>query len=372
MRVAVLGGGNGGCACAGHLALNGHRVRLFSRNSDIVRTITESGGLQVEGPIVNGRASLEYCGNDLSAAVDGADVVMLVVPATAHDYYARHLAPLLDEDQVVFLNPGHTGGAFHFSHVARRHGLRVPFVTEANTLTYACRLVGPARIAIYNVAPVLVATLPSRYGGEAYGVLQDLYEGITRAAHVLETSLVNLNAVLHPPGMLLNAGWIERVQGEFYYYYEGTTPSVGTLMEALDAERRAVAEAYGVASRSFLDYFCESGYTTVDARDSGSFYRALRESAANRWVKAPQSIDHRYLNEDVPYGLVPMSELAGLAGVKTPVMDALIALCGVLVRRDYWSEGLTLDRMGLSGMTAEDLLSYVVDERRRTQHEAAE
>ncbi len=45
---------------------------------------------------------------------DGADLVMLVVPSVAHEYYARALAPLIDGSVPIFINPGHTGGGLHF------------------------------------------------------------------------------------------------------------------------------------------------------------------------------------------------------------------------------------------------------------------
>ena len=50
---------------------------------------------------------------------------------------------------------------------------------------------------------------------------------------------------MHPPGVLLNAGRIERSRGEFYFYDEGVTPGVVDAIMALDAERRAVAAALG-------------------------------------------------------------------------------------------------------------------------------
>ena len=61
----------------------------------------------------------------------------------------------------------------------------------------------------------------------------------------LACGLSALNPVVHPPGVLLNAGRIERSRGEFYFYDEGVTPGVVRAIMALDAERRAVAAALG-------------------------------------------------------------------------------------------------------------------------------
>jgi opine dehydrogenase len=87
----------------------------------------------------------------------------------------------------------------------------------------------------------------------------------------------------------------------------------------------------------------------------------MRESAPNRWIRGPRSLDHRYLHEDVGWGLVPWSELGRALGVPTPVMDALITLGSALNDRDYRAEGLTLERLGLAGKRPEELAGYLRD-----------
>jgi opine dehydrogenase len=83
--------------------------------------------------------------------------------------------------------------------------------------------------------------------------------------------------------------------------------------------------------------------------------RAINESEPNRTIKAPAVLDHRYLKEDVGFGLLPMAEIGRLMDVKTPVIDALVTLASVINQADYRSEGLTLDKMGLTGITAKGL-----------------
>jgi len=79
------------------------------------------------------------------------------------------------------------------------------------------------------------------------------------------------------------------------------------------------------------------------------------QSEPNRTIKSPPSLDHRYLKEDVGFGLVPMVEIGKLLGAKTPVMDALITLASTALRTDFRTEGLTLEKMGLADATAETL-----------------
>jgi opine dehydrogenase len=111
----------------------------------------------------------------------------------------------------------------------------------------------------------------------------------------------------------------------------------------------------------FYEIFWRAGYTTEAAARTRSAYQCLQESAPNRWVKGPKSLDHRYIHEDVGHGLVPMAEFGRMVGVATPLMDALIQVASVVNGIDYRTEGLTLDRMGLEGMKAADLERFLLE-----------
>jgi len=358
--IAVLGAGHGGCAAAADLGVRGYKVRLHARNAARLAPLRAQGGIMARG-VHSGLVPIEIMTTELAEAVRGADLIMLVVPSTAHEDYAGALAPLLDGSQPIFLNPGHTGGALHFLHALRRAGNRRPIkLCETVTLTYIARMEGPASVNIYSLTRRLrFAALPGRHGEEMFALVKPLYPDIVMATSVLETGFGNINAVFHPPGMIMNAGAIERSRGDFLFYREGITEAVGRVIAAVDAERIAVAAALEVPTVPFLDLFYEAGLTTKAARDSGSIARACEESAPNRAIKAPPSLDHRYVHEDVGYGLVPMAELGRLAGVGTPTIDALVRLAGVALGIDYRRDGLTLERLGISSKSPAELIRFV-------------
>ncbi|MGD9526518.1 NAD/NADP octopine/nopaline dehydrogenase family protein [Pseudonocardia sp.] len=359
--VAVLGAGNGGLAAAADLTLRGHTVRLFSRTPAPLDPVREAGGITLEGAAGSGLAVTELLTTDLAAAVSGADLVMLVVPATALAPYAALLAPHLTAGQPVFLNPGGTGGALALHAALRAEGFRGELrIAEVSTLTYACRTCGPAAVRISNVAPRLpFAAFPGRAAAQLHELVAPLYPAVRRCGSVLETGLANLNAVEHPPQILLNTGWVEHTRGDFYFYYEGTTPSVGRVIDAVDRERLALAAALGAPAVRFVDAFRDAGYTTPEAAATGSTYIAMQHSAANRWFRSPPSLDHRYVHEDVGHGLVPWTEWARLAGVPTPVMDGLVTLAGAATGRDYRRDGLTAARMGLAGIGTGGIVRFL-------------
>jgi opine dehydrogenase len=361
--VAVLGAGNGGCAAAADLGSRGYEVRLFNRSPDRLAAIAERGGIDKIGATGEGFVAVSVVTADLREAVAGADVVMLAVPISSYPFFARELAGLLDPHQPLFLNPGHMGGGLFLTREIRRLTGRTDVVTcEVSTLTYACRMTGPAAVNIISMTTDLpFAAFPGRSQAQLYDALAPLYPELSQATNVLETAFLDINAVEHPAQIICNAGWLEHTGGNYLFYYEGTTPSVAQVIDAVDTERMAVAAALGVATKPFADIFCQLGYTTAGAAAAGGAYAAMQESAPNRWIKAPPTLDHRYINEDVAWGLVPWSEIGREHAVPTPTMDALIVLAGALNGRDYRAEGLTPDRLGIAGLDAHAVRNLLMD-----------
>jgi opine dehydrogenase len=286
---------------------------------------------------------------------------MLVVPSSAHGHYAHALAPLIDGKVPIFLNPGHTGGGLHFLNELRGAGYRGPVkLCETVSLTYVTRMEGPATVGIYSyMRNHRFAALPGRHAAELFEMVQALYPEVIRASSVVETALANMNAVFHPPGMILNAGWIQRTDGNFLFYKEGITDAVGRVCSAVDDERMAVAKRLNVPAHPFLEHFYGSGLTTEQALRSGSIARACEESAPNQTIKSPSSLNHRYVHEDIGYGLVPYSAFGHLAGVPTPAIDAMVLLASIATGIDYATEGLTLEKMGLRGMNVAQLNHFI-------------
>lgn len=359
-EVAILGAGNGGCAAAADLSRRGFGVRLYGRPSERLNALRERGGIGLSGLLGEGFVPVGVITDELEQAVAGADVIVLTVPTSGLEHYARALVPLLEEGQVVMLNPGHMGGSLFVAQVARELGRPVPRLCETTTLTYACRMASATEVNVSGLASnLLFAALPASATDELYERVSPLFGALVKAGSVLETGLQDLNAVEHPAQTLMNVGWLEHTRGDYYFYFEGTTPSVARVIEAVDRERIALAAALGIPTRPFVEYFHDAGYTTAEAAATGSVYRAMQESGPNRWMKGPSSLDHRYIHEDVGWGLVPWIHLGRVLGVATPTMEALTVIASTANGIDYLRDGLTLERLGLGGLDAAGIARYV-------------
>jgi len=362
-KIAILGAGNGGCAAAADLTLRGYEVRLFSRSESTIAKLAKRGEIELVEAGVKKSAAPYFMSPHLPPVVQGVDLIVVAAPSVAHEYLARSLAGYLTDGQRILLNPGHTGGSLHFLNLLRTLGCRADIqLCETVTLTYICRMAEPGKVEVYRRTTNLrCAAFPAKYTADLVNEIQAVFPNIVAAENVLETGFSNINAIMHPAGMLGNAGWIEKTGGDFLWYREGVTPAIGAWIDAVDGERMAIVNSLGLKPLRFVDIFYQAGLTTAAARDSGSAYQAIHESEPNMTIKSPPSLDHRYIREDIGYGLVPMAEIGTLMGVRAPVMDALITLASKALGTEFRAEGLTLEKMGLANVHAEHLAKVLRD-----------
>jgi len=354
-KIAIIGAGNGGMAMAAHLALKGHEVNLYNRTPDKLIPIREQGGIFLEGS-VEGFGRLNKVTPDIAEAIDDVNVIMVTVPAVGHRDVARSCAPYLRDGQIIVLNPGRTGGALEFSQALYEFGARAEvIIAEASTFIYACRKAGPCTAHIFDVKKkVFVAALPSIKTGYVLDALYDVYPEFIAAESVLETSLNNIGAIFHPAPTLLNAARIETTGGAFEYYRDGISPSVAQIIQRMDDERIAVARALNVRCISALEWMKVS-YGV----EAGDLYSAIQQNEAYKGITAPAVANSRYIFEDVPCSLVPLSALGRLAGVATPTIDSIINLASVMTGTDYRAEGRTISKLGIDDMSMYEIYNYV-------------
>lgn len=373
--IAVLGAGHGGFGAAADLTLRGYSVRLYARNEERLAPVRAAGGIHIEG-VQNGFAEIDTVTTDIEEAVAGADLIMVILPAVAYPEYAKKLASVIGPDDIIFIDPGHTCGGIRFVQELRNAGYDGEVQTcETATITHGSRKKGSADTASTGapsaagdetsvMVPLYItnvgfAAFPGKNAKRLYELLKPLYPEIQLKSSVLETAFANLNAVFHPPGMIMNAGWVEFTQGDFLFYNEGITEAVGAVTEAIDQERMAVAEAWGVPVTSFLEIFYKANFTTKEAYESGSIHRACVESEPNRMAKCPPTLRHLYVDEDVGYGLVPIAAFGDVAHIETPAIDALVTLASLCNGVDYATEGMTLKSLGIEGMSVDELTRFI-------------
>jgi opine dehydrogenase len=353
VRFAVIAGGNGGLAMAGYLAYKGFSVNLYNRTQARIQSLIDDPRINLSGSI-EGAGTLNLVTSNLKEAIQETDIIMVTAPATGHYDLARLMAPYLDDGQIIVLNPGRTGGALEVYETLRSYGCKkCVIVAEAQTFIYACRATGPKSAKIFSVKQeVALAAIPVVHTKKVIKLLSGAYPQFTPAKNVFETSINNFGAIFHPAPTLLNSGHIER--GEtFEYYLEGITPSIGQILEQLDNERMRVATALGIKAISARQWL-EEAY----GAKGESIYEAIQNNPAYKGLTAPKGLNTRYIYEDVPYSLVPMSSIAGKLGLETPIIDTVIRLANIITGRNFLQEGRTVEKLGLKDMSASQIIEF--------------
>lgn len=355
MKIAVLGAGAGGTAIAFDCAFHGHEVRLFDfpQFPDNIRVIGEKKRIDAEGDI-SGSAEVAYAGHDIDETLKDAELVYVVGPAYSTEPFGKAVAGKLQPGQTVIVSPSSCGGALAFKQAA---GLALEDdsirVAETSTLHYAVRLLEPAHVRVFLKlkAGNLLAALPRRHTDDILRLISDVYPSMEPAQSVLQTSLQNANPIIHPAVTLANSARIEGTGGDFLFYEEGVSDSTGRMIEAVDQERIALGAKLGIEVLPDPIMGMRQGYMLEDNYGTG-----YRKAPGFLGIGAQPQLDHRYLNEDVGYGLVFMSRLARQVGVETPTMDSIIQLTSVLMGRDYAGEALRTPRtLGIDGLSASEL-----------------
>jgi opine dehydrogenase len=325
MNIAVLGSGAGGCAVTFDCVANGHRVSLFDFEQfpENIKAVQNNGGIHCEGAL-EGFQPVNSAGHEIEKALDGADIIYVVGPAYSTKPFAEVCMPYLTQGQIVIVCPSSCGGSIEFKNGASLD-LRDDkiVVAETSTLPYAVRLLEPGKIRIFNKLKggLFLAAVPAKNTNYVLEQVRDVYPVMGAAKNILQTSLQNGNSVIHPTITLMKVALIERTKGDFDFYHEGVTPAVGRLIEAVDRERIAIGKKLGVDVIPDPELGVIQGYMTEATYDNGFITAPGFEE-----VKAQSSLDYRYFNEDVGYGLVFLQKLREQVGVATPIISAVITL----------------------------------------------
>ncbi len=278
---------------------------------------------------------LPLTSTDPVAAINGADIVMVVVPAFGQRVYMELLAGRAHSGQAILFNPGKFASLEFADLVSHRDDL---LFGDAETLIYASRIVGPARVEICGMKlPLPIAAHPALRTEDLVHRIRGIYPQVRAARSVLECAINDPAIVIHPVCTLLNASRIEDI-GPYRARHYGVTQSVGRVIDALDNERVAIAEALGFPARRVVDVLGEIYGTT-----GRTAYETLLAISALKGLMSPSSLEHRYITEEIPFSLVPMIDLARLVGLATPGLESLVALAGLALGRDLRQHGRRLE-----------------------------
>lgn len=348
--LTILGAGNTAFATAARLTHRGHRVTLFElpEFADALTPIEGDRTITLHGVAETGPAVVHALTRDPAEAAAASDLLLLIIPAYGHRAFAEALAPHLTPDHTVVLMPG-TLGSLEWAKVLADRGVGGVTLAEVDTAPYVCRKTAPREATIWGVVTGLgLGVLPADRTEPVRQRLEPLFPGVRTYPDVLACGLSAMNPVVHPAGVLMNAGRVERSHGDFYFYEEGVTPSVANVILRVDDERRAIGKALGYDLTRVDDAFHEAGFGP-----KGDLWATINGSRMLTQLRAPGTLESRWLTEDIPYGIAVWSALGERLGVLTPTMRGLVDIGSVVMGLDGWSEGRSLADLGIDALVSD-------------------
>jgi opine dehydrogenase len=391
--IAVLGGGAVGKTCAADCKLAGREVRLYSKSARSLAYLDKTGilldGIQrnLYGFERSGRAHLDLYSTDMAEVVKGAKLILLSVPALSHEYYLKTLVPLLEDGMVI-----HTFTDNYASLLLRKYmremgcdkdvivggwssapyGTRVEkvqgFWTNHVGIKYRAISLRGACLPMSDIDDFMesVKYLPCM-DSVTYG------DGPVRGDTMMDIGFSNVNPVIHVPASLLGVSSMENwslVYGNepesYSMYSHGLCPSICRVQYQFYKEECAIADAMGIESPyySYEMFFSRRSILTQE-------YMGLDENGKDNVVfpldkpcdegnTGPNTIDHRYITEDIPVGCKIYHDLGKKFGVPTPIIDSMIVLGGAMHEKSFFENTkYDLDYLGIGHMTKEQLLDYM-------------
>lgn len=349
MRIAILGAGSIAFGMAAFLGQAGHTPVMWSPSGAGIKVfasgtpLTATGAFSFSGTIETSAS----CGE----AVSGADAVLIALPANGHREVFDAALPHLVEGQPVLISSHSSFGALYLSERLAARGISLPIVVWGTTLLTGRKQPDGACVSVNTVRQkVDFATLPKSAAAAGKKLCDTLFgDRFVERDGLLAIALSNLNPQNHLGIAMFNLTRMEK--GENWGQGEHVTPAVGYLIEALDAERLAIAEHFGLAVKTVWEHFSLSFHVPMGSVSEMN-QQMHREG---RGGMGPSTIDSRYIYEDVPFGLLPTVLLGRISGKPAPLHEAGIKLFSAAVNHDLEEDNDILPDLALERLNSDEL-----------------
>lgn len=393
LPIAVLGGGAVGKTCAADMKLAGKTVRLYSRSKSSIENLERTGilfdGVQTNlyGFERSGKAFLDVVSNDMSEVVKGAGLIVIGIPAHAHEHYLKTLVPLLEDGQVIHIFTDNYASILLRKYMKEMGCTKDVIIGGWASAPYGTRIQEiegfklPHVSAKYRAITLRGASNPMSDIDEFMESVKYLPcmdavtngNGPVAGDTVMDIGFSNVNPVIHVPASILGVSSMENwslVYGNepdtYSMYSHGLCPTICNIQYQFYQEEKAIAAAMGInipeydremffSRRSILTQ--EYMGLNEDGKDNVVF---PLDKPCNEGNTGPNSIDHRYITEDIPVGCKIYYELGKKYGVPTPIIDSMITLGGAMHNENYYETSkYSLEYLGIADMDKEQLLEYL-------------
>ncbi|MCS4238344.1 opine dehydrogenase [Myroides gitamensis] len=333
MKYTVIGTGNVGLIHGAYLHLLGHEVTFLKSstiNSDTFNVLCDKKEYSINDfHKYDHKIVIHNITTSFEAAIPGADVILVTTTTLQHEDIAKRIAPYVKDGQIICLMPSYASMAVFKRYIDKN----IKYV-EFETTVYNGRILSPSKVNV-SFQNCRVAASFTNFTEEEKEQFKSAFFPIDlERKSSYDIALHNPNMIVHTIGVLLSASRIEYSQGEFWLYKEAFTPAIINVIKQFDVEKNKILKALKCPELSYFDAAKWRNEEDLN-KDSLEVFRSFSEEAS----KGPNSLNHRYLKEDIPMGVVMMESLGKLLEIETPIATAIINLSGALLNIDFRANG---------------------------------
>jgi hypothetical protein len=321
--------------------------------------------------------------NDINPLVSESDLIILALPSHYHVESIRKLydAGIQPKRIPIILSPSRTFAAPYLWNIL---GNKYP-IACFSTCPYSCKIINNYTSYIKRRKRTWTISIEGDFKIEQLDILTELFPQASITTVPAATSLNNIGAVFHCATFLMNKDIIEDRQKKgaaFSFYMEGIAqrPEVGKILENIDQVRLEIADSIGLETFGLKNNPREevwrkltNGLRALEEEHKEDIYilRKIRGQfieyisnciiSAQHWLDITYGVIRipgeslskaiartptyqknsvpqiRYIEEDIPTGLVPLEALARLLEIEcsviTNIIDKYDSVYGCTIRK---------------------------------------
>ncbi|APZ54860.1 NAD/NADP octopine/nopaline dehydrogenase family protein [Salipiger abyssi] len=346
-KVGIAGAGSIAFGTAALLHQNGHDPMLWSPSG--ASTAALQDGLLTATGAIETQFDSRVAASAQQLAEEN-DAILIALPGYGHKAVFDALAPHIRDGQHILISSHASLGAVYLMQALAARGVEAAVTAWGTTVVTGRRGEG-ASVQVNTVRKkVDLCTVPETRSDCARAVCTRLFGDVfVPRDGLLAISLSNLNPQNHLGIALGNITRMER--GETWSQGQNVTPKVGALLEALDLERLAIAEALGLKTKTIFEHFSQSFHVPISTISEMN----QQMHAQGNGGTGPATADSRYVTEDVPYGLQLTAILGRLTGHPAELHEAGIKIFSAMYARDFAHENELLNALELDRYSLDDL-----------------
>ena len=417
MTIGIYGlSSRSGMAFFADYANRGYRVIGYARGGEhgkaVVDAIKTAGGVNLERPQNSNHEESKFVPlgenivtNDISELVVGADIIIIALPSIYQEGAVLDMvsvSAMKDKQIPIVLSPSRTiASPYLWQHLGEHY----PIVCFS-TCPYSCKRPTLNTSIIKRRKRTWVISLEGTFTQEQVRLVKTLFPQAAVTHTPALTSLNNIGSVFHCATYLLNLPEIEKAEKEnriFSFYMEGIAqrPEVGEVLEQIDQVRLQIADklgmsVFGLKSNPREDIWRKltNGLRALESEheDDIDILRTIRKKfteylnnsviSAQHWLditygvvreegeslsstigRTPtyQSISvpqRRYIEEDIPTGLVPIEALAKMLDIDCTCITKTIDMYDSIYNDNIRKRG-----RDLSCFDVDYIMTYLKDGR---------